>query len=85
MIDFKEIAPSNTGSGQQDQFEVFASSFLEALGFKIIKGPNRGPDGGTDLIASELSSLTSTAMIWMVSVKHYAHTGSFWSDTFFSF
>lgn len=75
MIDFTEISPSNTGSGQQDQFEIFASSFLEVLGFKIIKGPNRGPDGGTDLIACELSPLTSSVTIWMVSAKHYAHSG----------
>jgi hypothetical protein len=49
VIDFKEIAVPTSG-GLRDQFELFAREFLDFLGFKIVVGPDRGPDGGRDLV-----------------------------------
>jgi hypothetical protein len=39
--------------GEQDTFELFARDFLEMLGFEVVSGPDRGQDGGRDLIALE--------------------------------
>jgi hypothetical protein len=53
IVDFKEIPPANSSDGYQDQFELFARDFLENLGFLIIEQPDRGQDGGKDLLISE--------------------------------
>lgn len=77
-IDFKEIEESNTGTGKQDRFELFARDFFEKKGFIIMENPSRGADGGIDLKISEIrkgASNQSTVINWLVSCKHYAHSG----------
>lgn len=76
-IDFTGIPQANNSGGDQDTFELFARDFLEKRGFQILQGPDRGPDGGRDLIAEERrSGLTGdTSVRWLVSCKHYAHSG----------
>lgn len=82
ILDFKEIPEANTGSGLQDTFELFARDFLAYLGYRIVEDPNRGPDGKKDLIVEEvLSGIASEQKIrWLVSCKHFAHTGKAVSD-----
>ena len=78
MLDFKEIPPADTGNGDQDSFELFAREFFaEVLHFEIVSEPNRGADGGKDLIAVEhqIGSLSSTDIRWLISCKHKAHSG----------
>lgn len=77
LLDFKEIPQANTGKGDQDAFEQFACLFLKYYGFKIVQGPNRGPDGGKDIIVSEtLKGVGSCDVVrkWLVSCKHKAHS-----------
>ena len=76
-VDFMEIPQANTGEGNQDTFELFARDFLFVMGYKIKEGPSRGPDGGKDLIVLEPMSgiLSSTNRKWLVSCKHFAHSG----------
>ena len=77
MIDFKEIAQANNPNGKQDLFEMFARELLEAMGFKIIRGPTRGPDDRKDMIVSEKrpGTLGTTEVKFLVSCKHLAHSG----------
>ncbi len=83
ILDFKEIPIANSGSGEQDTFELFARDFLQAIGYKIIQHPDRGADGKKDLIVQEsrIGLSGSTNVKWLVSCKHYAHTGKSVSDT----
>lgn len=83
ILDFKEIPEANSKNGLQDTFELFARDFLEYLGYKIITDPNRGPDGKVDLIVEEKYKGIATEMTfrWLVSCKHYAHTGKSVSDS----
>ncbi len=53
VLDFKEIPEAHIASGEQDKFELFARDFFEQLGYKIIREPGRGADGGADLIIEE--------------------------------
>lgn len=77
IINFKEIPQANKGNGEQDRFEQFACDFLETMGFKIIRRPDRGPDGKKDLIVSDIRTGVGgeTTITWLVSCKHYAHSG----------
>jgi len=77
VLDFKEI-PVPTGGAARDQFEFFAREFLELIGFKTIVGPDRGPDGGRDLIVEEVrvGVVGETQLKWLVSCKHKAHSGA---------
>lgn len=77
IIDFKEIPVANKGGGEQDRFEQFACDFLETIGFKIVRRPDRGPDGKKDLIVSDTRKGVGgeTTVTWLVSCKHKAHTG----------
>jgi len=77
VVDFTEVPLANIGSGSQDTFELFARDFLAALGFEVEEGPSRGADGGKDLIILEpLTGLVqSTKRRWLVSCKHFAHSG----------
>lgn len=77
IIDFKEIPEGNSASGKQDGFELFAREFLEASGFRIIEDPDRGADGGRDLIVVEerIGRVKTTEFRWLVSCKHYAFSG----------
>ena len=76
-VDFLEIPKANTGTGDQDTFELFARDFLEDLGYRIIQGPGRGSDCGRDLIVEESRTGVGgeTLVRWMVSCKHFAHSG----------
>lgn len=77
ILDFKEIPEAHIAGGKQDTFEMFARDFFEELGFNIIEGPDRGADGGRDLIIEEErnSLLGKTNIRWLVSCKHKAHSG----------
>ena len=77
LLDFTEIPEANAGGGQQDAFELFARDLLAHLGFAIVSGPDRGPDGGRDLIVREQRSGVSgtTNVDWLVTCKHKAHSG----------
>ena len=78
LIDFKEIPQANIANGYQDTFELFAREFFEGLGFVIDINPDRGQDGGRDLIIIENRPgiLDTTHIRWLVSCKHMAHSGS---------
>ena len=78
MVDFKEIPAGNSSDGGQDTFELFARDFFSLLGFKIAEEPDRGPDGGRDFIIIErrIGILGDTKIKWLVSCKHFAHSGS---------
>jgi restriction endonuclease len=77
VLDFKEI-PIPTVGATRDQFELFAREFLEFMGFKVIVGPDRGPDGGRDLVVQETRTGVAgeTQIKWLVSCKHKAHSGA---------
>ncbi|EPC4056228.1 restriction endonuclease [Vibrio parahaemolyticus] len=68
LIDFKEINDDHA-------FEYFAKLFLEACGLKVEVTPAKGPDGGRDIICSEITSFGQASYRWLVSCKHFAHSG----------
>lgn len=76
-LDFKEIPEAHVPTGQQDSFELFARDFFEYLGYRIIAQPNRGADGGSDLIIEEIRKGIGgeTHVKWLVSCKHKVHSG----------
>lgn len=76
-LDFTEIAPAHQGPAR-DQFELFGRDVLEALGFQIVRGPDRGPDIGRDLIVRDARAGAggSTTVDFLVSCKHKAHSGT---------
>lgn len=78
LLDFKEIPEAHKASGLQDKFELFARDFFEYLGYKILRGPSRGADGGCDLIVGEeRTGIAGTTLVkWLVSCKHKAHSGA---------
>lgn len=78
LLDFKEIAQANLVNGLQDTFEMFARDFFVMLRFQIKEGPDRGQDGGRDLIISEKREgiIGNTEIDWLVSCKHKAHSGN---------
>lgn len=78
MIDFREIPQANIANGEQDRFELFAREFFDALGFSVIEGPDRGQDGGRDLIISEKRTgiIGDSEVRWLVSCKHKVHSGA---------
>lgn len=82
ILDFKEIPEAHISTGKQDTFEMFARDFFEELGFKIIVEPDRGADGGRDLIIEEEREgiLGKTNIKWLVSCKHKAHSGKSVTD-----
>ncbi|MDH5561990.1 MAG: restriction endonuclease [Deltaproteobacteria bacterium] len=71
MIDFKEV------DYEGDSWELFARDFLEEVGFFIESTPDRGPDGGKDLLVSEelKGKLNKYRFRWLVSCKHFATSG----------
>jgi hypothetical protein len=77
ILDFKEIPEAHIANGLQDTFELFARDFLLFIGYKIITDPDRGADGGVDLIVEEIRSGVGgeTTIRWLVSCKHKAHSG----------
>lgn len=83
LIDFGEIPKANSSEGLQDTFELFSRDFFEVLGYEILQHPDRGADGKKDLIIQETRTGVSgtTKIKWLVSCKHYAHSGKSVSDT----
>lgn len=77
-LDFKEIPQANTATGEQDEFELFARDFFAYLGYVIISEPDRGQDGGKDILIQEYRKGIGgeTKLIWLVSCKHFAHSSS---------
>lgn len=75
-LDFREIPPADAGP-ERDAFELFAREVLIHLGYEVAEGPDRGPDGGRDLILNEVRTGVGGATVvrWLVSSKHYAHSG----------
>lgn len=78
VLDFKEIPEAHKATGLQDTFELFSRDFLAFLGYKIISDPDRGADGGVDIIAEEKRTGVGgeTIIRWLVSCKHKAHSGN---------
>lgn len=76
-LDFLEIAQANDANGNQDTFELFAHEYLKFIGLTILVGPDRGQDGGRDLLINETRSgiLGNADFKWLVSCKHKAHSG----------
>lgn len=77
LLDFREIPSAAPGSQDPDAFESFAREFFsEVMHFDIVSEPNRGADGGKDLIAIErqVGSLSATEIKWLISCKHKAHS-----------
>ncbi len=68
LIDFTEIDPDG------EVWELFARDFLKELGFFIESTPDRGADGGKDLLISEQleGHLNKYRFKWLVSCKHNA-------------
>lgn len=83
VLDFKEIPEAHKGSGLQDTFELFARDFLSFIGYKILSDPDRGADGGIDLLVEERRTGVGgeTLVKWLVSCKHKAHSGNSVSPT----
>jgi hypothetical protein len=77
VLDFKEIPEANAADGKQDSFELFARDFLQSLGYKILEGPDRGIDGGRDIIVLEVRKGVGgeSHIRWLVSCKHKAFSG----------
>lgn len=78
VLDFKEIPKAHIADGMQDTFELFARDFLNFMGYEILSPPDRGADGGKDLIVAERRSGIGGYSIvkWLVSCKHKAHSNN---------
>ncbi|KKK63013.1 hypothetical protein LCGC14_2998580, partial [marine sediment metagenome] len=72
MIDFNEIPYTN------DTWELFGRDFLRERGFFIESPPDRGPDGGKDLLVTERlrGNLNRYNFRWLVSCKHFAKSAN---------
>ena len=70
MIDFHEIS-------DPEKWELFARDFLSALGYIIETSPDRGADGGKDLLVIEKinGKFSSYNLRWLVSCKNYIESG----------
>ena len=70
MIDFSEIPEDG------EIWELFARDFLQELGFIIEQPPDRGPDGGKDILVLERlkGNLGNYDFRWLVSCKHFANS-----------
>jgi hypothetical protein len=68
LVDFTELSPNG------ELWEMFARDFLQELGFYIESQPNRGADGGKDMLVEEQlkGTLSNYRFRWLVSCKHYA-------------
>jgi hypothetical protein len=67
MINFSEISDG-------EQWELFARDFLQEFGFFIEQSPDRGSDGGKDMLVTERlkGNLGKYEFRWLVSCKHFA-------------
>lgn len=77
ILDFKEMPESHVANGLQDTFEMFARDFLKFIGYRIISDPDRGADGGKDIVVEErrVGVGGETTVKWLVSCKHKATSG----------
>ena len=77
-LNFEEIPQANHANGKQDEFELFARDFFAYLGYQIIAEPDRGQDGGKDILIQEIRKgiAGETKLLWLVSCKHFAHSKS---------
>jgi len=75
-IDFTEIASATSGA-ERDEWELFVRELLEMVGFSIEVDPDRGADGGRDMVAVESRGgvAGTTEVRWLVSCKHKANSG----------
>lgn len=66
IIDFNEIESSH-------KFEQFAEDVLQSQGFKIIKRPGEGPDGGRDMVVTDtlIGRVSNKAIKYLVSCKFW--------------
>lgn len=79
IIDFREIPEAHISTGGQDTFELFARDFfVEVLKFRTLSEPNRGADGGKDILFEEhhYGSLSENRIKWLISCKHKAHSNN---------
>lgn len=78
ILDFKEIPEAHKATGLQDTFELFARDFLSFMGYEILSDPDRGADGGKDIVVQETRTGVGgvTEIKWLVSCKHKAHSGN---------
>lgn len=78
VLDMSEIPAAHVADGMQDTFEMFARDFLKFMGFRVISNPDRGPDGGKDVLVEELRTGVGgeTRVRWLVSCKHKASSGA---------
>ena len=78
ILNFEEIPQANHANGKQDEFELFSRDFFAYLGYKIISEPDRGQDGGKDILIQETRKGIGgeTNFLWLVSCKHFAHSKS---------
>ncbi|MDH0030333.1 MULTISPECIES: restriction endonuclease [unclassified Acinetobacter] len=53
-----------------EQWEFFAQDFFSWLGYRLVSGVSRGPDGGKDLIVVDQNNKRC-----LVSCKHYLNSG----------
>lgn len=76
MIEFNEIPDG-------ESWELFARDFLSEFGFFIESPPDRGADGGKDmLITEELEGRVGRYKFrWLTSGKHYAASGKSVNET----
>ena len=76
-LSFKEIQEAHVAEGDQDSFELFGREFFTYQGYRILADPNRGPDGGADIVVEEtrFGIGGETKIRWLVSCKHKAHSG----------
>lgn len=83
ILDFKEIPKAHEANGLQDTFELFSRDFLSFMGYKIITDPDRGADGGVDLIVEEKRTGVGgeTNIKWLISCKHKIFSGKSVSPT----
>ena len=78
VLNFSEIPAANLANGQQDTFELFARDVLKHIGYQIDVNPDRGRDGGRDIIAIETRTGVGgeTKVRWLVSCKHKSYPSS---------
>lgn len=65
IIDFSEIESGH-------KFEQFAEEVLRSLGYRIDIGPGEGPDGGRDMVVTDVlqGKLSKQEIKFLVSCKH---------------
>lgn len=92
ILDFREICSGNAAhksvkdapignSNLPDDFELFCQEFFtQVKRFRIFRSVSNGPDLGIDLGVEEITE--SGKVKWLVSCKHYAHSGSYISDDY---